>query len=694
MNAKDASMMRINNISKARPVYPARQSVLFLGVTTAVLATVVFAIRVKGGLSSPALPDELEQFVIARMLIRGAHLYRDVFSHHGPLPYMVSHLYALAVSQSDFSYIRIWQAILALASCASAIFCPVLKTTVARIWVGALYLLLISSVWVLEGLNQLTYYTSSQFLFVIVVTQMGVPAIFGERRDSIGMFTAGIATALVFFCAYSNGIAAALFVLTSVPGFLLLGPNEENTPYRLKSFLLGLISAATVAGVWLLNFGDLVGYFVYHFYFNQHVYAAYIQFSFLDFLGNFSFSFAPQQVVHGFALSLFFCWLYIFTIAQNEKDSRQVLAAKLMALLLTAAGVVFTNPRGPLVNGGQGFVAANFALFSVGSGVLLERGLSGPTPRGILRTMLLWAVVLALAAKIDGYATPFDGIRDKGLSKPEENMKPALGGIYNFVRRITRKDGDLLALNYGANIYFSADRIPASGNLFYLPWQATYNRKPMYGYKLDICKDIRSSRPAVIWFFNWRVWGKYSLDDYEPCVLSLIADGYTPLRFDSPWYIRNDLFAIAVATVPEEEITPFDFFGYAQSILRLSEPLESFSPIKIMMSPTHMQCKTALRRIGVLFGTHGGQVFGEAELHLKGSNGVDFSHRFSVSAVPDSKYYFFDVDSKWYTAGEIRSQTATGISTWESHFDSDPYTCLIYEYVDGTKRYTPACPIK
>jgi hypothetical protein len=307
--------------------------------------------------------------------------------------------------------------------------------------------------------------------------------------------------------------------------------------------------------------------------------------------------------------------------------------------------------------------------------------------------MFLCAVIIALAIQIERYANPFESMSKKELYSRMGTMKPGQDAIYDFVRRITRKEGDLLALNYGATVYFKADRLPASGNLFYFPWQAAYNRNPQHGYKMDICRDIKTRRPAVIWFFNWRVWGEYSLDDYEPCVLSQIIAGYTPLRFDSPWYIRNDLFKTAVTMVPAGALTPFDFFGFAPKVMRLGAPLGAFAPIELLISPTHNERRVALLRIGVMFGNDGRQSSGEAELHLKGPHGAEFFQRFPLTILKDNEYHFFDVDSKKYTAGEIRSVTGGGVSTWESHLDNDSYTCMIYEYVDHTRRYTPACPL-
>lgn len=111
----------------------------------------------------------------------------------------------------------------------------------------------------------------------------------------------------------------------------------------------------------------------------------------------------------------------------------------------------------------------------------------------------------------------------------------------------------------------------------------------------------------------------------------------------------------------------------------------------------HLAQKALLRRVGVLIGTHGNQDTGEAELYLDGPNGMPISRSFALSALADNSYHFFDVDPGLYTKGGIRSVMGGGISVWESSWElgwKHSYTCMIYEYTDGSRRYTPECPVK
>jgi len=668
------------------------QMASLLGILMAVLAIVSFTAQVWKGMTLFAVSDEVEYYLIGRLLHHGRHLYGDVFSHHGPLQHLVAHFYASWISESDFSYIRLWQVILAGVSCASLYFSPALQTKSGRVWAAAVYILLLSFVWNVEGFNDFLYYTMGGLLLAPLVTQYVVPLMLDREPAPFWLFVSGAATSASCFCAYSNGATLLFLILSPLPCFLL-EPNRQRIRSYIRPLGLGMVAVAAVVGLWILRYGDLKGYLIYHFYFNQQIYKDYIGFTFVDFLKNFSFSFAPEAIIHGIALSLDACSVYMLVRLQNGASTAYVMILRMIALGLVATGVVLANPRAEASVVDAGFVNVSLVLFALSGACFLDRFLIHRVTLGIVNAMLMFGGALFITSHVEGYAMSPLGVPGRELTIYTDTMKPSQDAIYDFIRTITKDDGDLLALNYNDNIFLKADRLPVSGHLFYLPWQAAYYRHPIDGYKADICADIRTYRPAVIWFFNWRV-GKYSLDDYEPCILALITEGYVPLKFDSPWHIRNDLYQNALSKLPADADTSINLGPMVPKILRLGTPLTPFTPIEMMMSPTHLERRVVLRRIGILMGTYDRQNGGEAELRLRNPEGGEDSRIFLLSELENNRYHFFDIEPGVYIAGEIRSVTGEGISAWESHLvNSASYTCLIYEYVDNTRRYTPACPI-
>ena len=95
-----------------------------------------------------------------------------------------------------------------------------------------------------------------------------------------------------------------------------------------------------------------------------------------------------------------------------------------------------------------------------------------------------------------------------------------------------------------------------------------------------------------------------------------------------------------------------------------------------------------------MFATSAGQNQGEAELRLQGHDGAEFTQRLALSNLGDNNYRYFDLDEKLYTAGEIISQSGSGIRTWEGRNEQgETSTCITYEYADGKRGFTPGCPL-
>ncbi len=85
-----------------------------------------------------------------------------------------------------------------------------------------------------------------------------------------------------------------------------------------------------------------------------------------------------------------------------------------------------------------------------------------------------------------------------------------------------------------------AKRLPASGQFFYLPWQADIEKEPVLGIRLDACADISKAMPKVLKLDQWRVFGLYSWDRYGQCIQQLADTHYVKIK-DKPFYVRKDL---------------------------------------------------------------------------------------------------------------------------------------------------------
>lgn len=123
-----------------------------------------------------------------------------------------------------------------------------------------------------------------------------------------------------------------------------------------------------------------------------------------------------------------------------------------------------------------------------------------------------------------------------------------------------------------------------------------------------------------------------------------------------------------------------------------SSALSETTPITLMLNKQNKEDPAGLKRIGIMIGTYSRKNPGVAEISLSASSGRELVQRFTLSSLDDNQYFFFDLDSNHYLGGKITSVSGGGISTWESHGqDGSISTCMVYEYNDGRRRFTPGC---
>jgi hypothetical protein len=108
---------------------------------------------------------------------------------------------------------------------------------------------------------------------------------------------------------------------------------------------------------------------------------------------------------------------------------------------------------------------------------------------------------------------------------------------FDLIRQIVPEGETVQSLPFRPAFYIYADRRPASADIFYLPMQAKYEQNPIMGSAIDLCTDLKTVQPKVIYFDNMKIWGQYEFSDYAPCVYNLIKENYLPLSQHQKVYI-------------------------------------------------------------------------------------------------------------------------------------------------------------
>lgn len=479
--------------------------------------------------------DETEKFVVAQMLEHGMRLYKDIFAHHGPLSFMLAHAYAHFYSASDFSDARWSMVALALFSAFCILASPALKTWTVRCLAAGTYLALLSSIWGIQGAHMISYYSIGGLLLVVPVAQLVFPYLVEREPSRWGLIASGAACVLVCFSAYSLGPSTVLICLAAA----VLGRSSAKTLSVRQLLPFGLAVFVTLALMlaWLGTHGDFVGFFVYHFYFNQAIYYEFVKFTMGKIDQIFFLSLHPREIMHSLAIVLT-ALSTIALLAALPRDRLKKWGMAAVAAMLLGA-LFLTNPKST-----HGFQALPFdilaiATFGLSAGVLLQSDqLVSRVWASVLTTFVLIGTAMAFElASFTALSSPHDA-KKTNLRKMKSYLRPA--PEFDLIRRLSKEDGDVMALISDNAFYIRSGRLPASGNLFYLPWQSAYYKHPIFGYKIDICTDLADKRPSIIKFHRGLIWGMYDIADYEPCVVDFIKKNYVPLGPDPTLLIRAD----------------------------------------------------------------------------------------------------------------------------------------------------------
>lgn len=662
-----------------------RRLVTLAGVLFLLAAIALYLYRASTQLLYFEFGDESEKLVAAQLIAQGQLLYKDFFAHHGPLPYAIAQLYTRLVSVDDFTHIRWFNVGLMLITSASIYFSPAFRRRAERAWATGLFLTMMSSVWILIATHMLLYQAICGMLLAIMAMQLFLPALEGRPPTRAGLFLSGLAGTLCCFASYAYGPSVVLLTLASLLCcWADRGRHPPRYPGRFILYLgLGAAAACTAMLLWVSVYGDIQGYWIYHFLFNQQVYARHVLVDAGTVLSLFALSLAPGRLLHTVAVAALLCWVAMMISRRNHPSQRR--DVRFAALALCVLAIVMLNLRGMTDSQDNPFVILNFALFAAAAGLWLARAADRGLAAGLAGCALAGAAVVLTEAASDSATTSLYAVQKAEAPLYSRMAKPADRDPYRLIRDLAPRDGDLLSLIFNPALYILADRLPASGHYYYLPWQAAYGRNPKPGYHIDLCADIETRRPPVIWFDDWKVWDLFPISEYEPCVPERLARDYIKLDQNWPIYLLKDRLAGDTAYLPLQP-------GERRASPRLAPGHTLALPLRQAGSGG-----ARLQRLDVLFGTHEMKNIGTAELRLHDADGRAYARSFDLSGLADNEYHPFTLDPGHYTSGEIVGIEGGGVSVWEGmpgpDAESDGFrVCLRYIYENGSIAFTPGCP--
>ena len=514
-------------------------------------------------LNGPDFQDETEKLVGAWMIHDGMRLYKDMFDHHGPFSYIIAHLFYAVTGSRDVANYRLIPLAFSLLSLFAILRTSAIQSLSARLIAASLMALGLAATQANYGLMLGMYQIYAGHLLVCALSLLIVPVILDKPVSRMAAFLGGLALGFVFFSAYSFVVACAFFGLICLYKAWL----EKNWAH-VKMASLGLLTSIVVVISWLLMFGDVIGYIVHHFYFNQVVYSKFVSYDpFLIFhfvpplLGYWTLDSASSLEPRSYLLAYIiasaisvFSLLLMLLERQNLAKRHWKFIPVFICLLL---GIVFSNPRAANDFQASTMVIVVVAFSALSFSVILDRNTSRRSSIFIASSVMIaiLAVTFILTQFLSRtllYSTlpsryyGMTGVLKKSNSPDME-----------FLRSIVAPDEPVQQFPYNLMFYIAIDRNPASGNYYYLPWQDAYEKKPLWGYKIDVCQDMETKLPKIIYYSKSVVW-VYPTSDYLGCVERLLDTKYLrTTRAENVW-IRADV-AAGRDDIMDASIVPQDF---------------------------------------------------------------------------------------------------------------------------------------
>ncbi len=594
--------------------------------------------------------DESETVLTARMMAAGMRLYAEIFNHHGPLvfyPGWLIELFAaapIAVHRLPVAALQ-WGLLLALWTS------PLLRGSALReVYIALAAAFMVLFMPALYG-HMAMYQNFAGLMTGIALAVLVLPVVCCEERPASWRIAMG---ALLL-----AGLPFLAFTLIPSVALLLLAVLRRDIARPLLAwFGIGLLLQIFML-IWL---GSLRGFAAFHLYLNLTILPEYV-------------GVGPS---HAFAAAL-------HAVSSQRHGA--------LMLLLVASALSFVAWRSP----------ARFGWRALAIGIALGGFLMrGDNYQGTPFWYAALALPLAAAAAVrvlDWRLVPLClgvfGVLLLRLSLllPEDRAKLAVPTPYGsefarMAKLLTKPDDRILAYSFVPFLYLDAERLPASGNFFYAPWQAKYAQNPQLGILIDTCADIERNKPKLIRADRGAFWDRYPWESFAGCVDALLDRDYRQLP-NTMVYVRNDL-----------DLSPLGMQRPVRNARLLpSAMISSNGTHSLALDPYLMlPAETAVVSIDIRFATYLRQLDGVATMTLTAQGGESHELRIPLSEARDNAYLQIDVAELKLLPHTLQSVVlqvgeTPGFSLWDVTSDDGRATCVALRLADDSTRLTPGCPV-
>ena len=457
--------------------------------------------------------DEAETIVTAKMIAAGGSLFSTIFNHHGPLTFLPGVIVEMFGSFNVRGH-RVPIAILQALTIAAIYYCPMIQdNTVRKVYSSFAIAVMLFFLPELYGHTYVFQVMAGLFIAIILV-QYTFPAIACPERLSKPQIILGnfLIACLPFLAVTFIPIAGLLFFCSLRKQYL-------------RASMIGLSAGIAFNLLFLLSVGSLAGFFAFHFYLNLKVLPL------LDFgQGSFPVVVLLQRVFEGLINEFDSFAIFVCVAIGIAKLSYQEKALPWRSILL---GVAISS----LLVRGLGFQGLPYYYAALAFPILFFQDIRKVN---LTASLILITAFIVCLLKFHMY-----------FQSDEVRMRlkqiPTTTEFGELAKKVTKPEDKIIAYSFHNHEYIAAQRLPASGNFFYLPAQAKYNENPVLGIKIDTCEDIKTTKPKLMLIDKANYANRFPWESYAGCVQNILSSDYTQIA-GRPYYLRNDIKLSQVAS--------------------------------------------------------------------------------------------------------------------------------------------------
>ncbi len=515
---------------------------------------------------SPDFNDETEKLIAILMIKSGGRLYNNVFSHHGPIIFILEHFF-YTIGARSIPALRIVPILISYLSILAILTSPALKSMSARfISAGSFCIGLLMLQTIYPFSLSLYQNFAGHFLFCAAALWI-FPFLLGVPFSRSASFFGGLATGLAFFTGYPY--ICTIFFLSCIIIFKAI-INKKQFNFEVQSIYYafsGALLILTIVALWLLLYGDIKGYFVYHFYFNQIVYTQFADFEpftifiliipFINFIYTYKYFQNDWLWLACFIFSLVPLYTTLLFQYVPKLSTTKKMSSNAVLFVLCMLSIMYANPRSSI-----GFQATTMVIYLLGFialifGLSFEQKVKFPKQWFLSILIILTVNISFIAAQFLTVTHLYDSNPLKYYKLKTNSLKISNEYDFKFIREIVRPDEKILALPLVPSFYIQTDRLPASGNYYFLPWQNRYSEQTLWNYKIDICADIKNNKPKVIFLDSrTKIWN-INPETYLKCIIDELNTKYLRTSIKEDLWIRADATAqnpkaLAAALIPKD----------------------------------------------------------------------------------------------------------------------------------------------